>query len=78
MPFLYWGSVPGAAKQGFRSLFAFWMGGATHEAVTASAGVKSMFAFWMGGATSRSSGGGTPTEIHNRHFIADVGRMMCR
>jgi hypothetical protein len=44
----------------FRSMLAFWMGGAGRTSVVAaSGGFSSMFAFWMGGAAPGAALGDT-------------------
>lgn len=47
---------------GFRSLFAFWLGGASSKpAAPSSGGFRSLLAFWMGGAASSS---GPPPPVN--------------
>lgn len=59
--FLYkTGGSAATTTAGVRSLFAFWMGGATFASATTTAGMRSLFAFWQGGAQG-SEGTPTPT-----------------
>lgn len=46
--------------EGFRSIFAFWVGGASNAGTPASSvGYRSIFSSWMGGA---GNPGGTPVQ----------------
>jgi hypothetical protein len=67
-PLFRLGSVPGATQQGYRSLLAFWSGGANNNGQAAQ-GFRSLLAFWAGGAAT--SGAVAPVAQQD---VGDGGR----
>jgi hypothetical protein len=68
-PLFQLGSVPGATQQGYRSLLAFWSGGASNNGQAAQ-GFRSLLAFWSGGAAT--TGEAPPAAVQTD--LGDGGR----
>lgn len=62
-------------SQGFKSLLAFWIGGANKTVLAGPKGYRSLLAYWIGGATVPSTTPPPPPHVGDGRSSLRLSRM---